>query len=125
MAEAVRMHGGVATQTGCVELDYEFDAAPGQPSAAVIEEDRRFRGFGFALREIAIERGFSFGAVRDLPLFSAFAANAQPALAAVDIFEVQAHQFAHTQPAAVEEFEYGHVARRMRPFELAGGHTVE
>src|SRR5690349_7989842 len=101
MPETVRMYGGVAAQTGGVELDDEVDAAPGQPPAAVIEKYRRFRGCSFALREIALERRLGFGAIRDLPFFSAFAANAQPALAAVDIVQIQAHQFAHAQPAAV------------------------
>src|SRR5438445_4993551 len=107
MPETVRMHGGVAAQIGGIELDDEFDAAPGQAPAAVIEKDRRFRGCSLALREIALERGFGFGAVGDLPFFSAFAANAQPALAAVDIVQVQAHQLADAQSAAVEEFEDG------------------
>src|SRR5260370_41155677 len=103
MAEAVRMHGGVAVQRSGLELDDELDAAPGQPSAAVIEEDRHFRECGLALPEIALERGFGFGAVGDLPFFSAFAANAQPALAPGDIVQVQDHQLADAQPAALPE----------------------
>src|SRR5258708_18262590 len=100
MPETVRMYGGVAAQIGGVKLDDEFDAAPGQPPAAVIEKDRRFRGCSLALREIALERGFGFGAVGDLPFFSAFAANAQPPLAPVGMVKLQPHHPPTPQSAA-------------------------
>src|SRR5437870_2771634 len=96
--EAMRMHGGIAGKMRGVDFDNQLDSAPAETPAAMIKEQRRFRGHALALGQIALERRLSLGAVGNLALLPALAANAQPAFAAIDVFEVEARHFAHAQP---------------------------
>ncbi len=78
-----------------------------------------------AVGEVALQGLGGFAGQRSLALLAAFAAHAQPALGAVQIFQVQSGQLADAQPAAVEELEDGAVAHRMRALQLAGSHAVD
>src|SRR5262249_55831805 len=125
VTEAVGMHRRIAGQERGVQLHDHASAASRQSPAAMIEKERRFRRFPFALQQVAMERSFRLGAVGNLPLLSSLPTNAKPALTAVDILQVQTDELAGAESAAIEEFEYGEVTRGVRPLELASRDTIE
>src|SRR5438093_9282973 len=57
-----------------------------------------------ALSKIFRQSPSSIFAEMNDPLFSAFAEDSDQLLAEVDIFGIQAHQFANAQPARIEQF---------------------
>ncbi len=79
------------------------------------------------LGEIPFERRGGLAGQRHLALLLALAAHAHPCLLrrAVEIVQIQPGQLADPQAAAIEDFEHGAVARRVRPLQLAGGHVIE
>ena len=85
----------------------------------------RYLGRCAALRQVALQRGGGLRGKWHLALLLPLAAHADPALVAIDIFQIQPHQLADAQPAPVEELEDGAVARRMRALEPIRGHRVD
>ena len=118
VAQAVRMQRRVARNHARVELDDFARAAVGQPRAAVIHQQRALARLGGALRQIFFERRRRFLSIRHLALLAALAAHANPALAQIEVVEIEPHQFADAQAAAVQQLEQRDVALGMRPLEL-------
>src|SRR5690242_2928461 len=117
------MDGGIAGDHARVEFHDAARSPVGKAAAAEVEEERGLR-FRLADGEVAVDGGGRFRAEGHLPLLLPFAAHANPALAEIEIVEIQADQLADAQSAAVEQFEDGHVARRERTFELRCGYAV-
>ena len=91
----------------------------------MIEEDGALVAHHRPLRQIAFERFEGLAGDRHLALLAALAADAQPALGAVEILQVEPVEFADAQAAAVEQFENRAVAHRVWAIEIVGGHPVD
>ena len=74
--------------------------------------------------KITVERCGRFASEGNLALLAALAAHANPAFAEIEIFQIQSHQFADAQAAAVQQFEDGQIARRIGPLEFIGCDAV-
>ena len=85
---------------------------------AVIEEDGALLAHDGTFGEVALQGLGGLAGKRHLAFLFAFAADAEPAFGAVEIFEVEAGQFADADAAAVEQFEDGAVARGEGTLEL-------
>src|SRR5579863_8278039 len=117
VAQAVGMNRGVAQDHACVKF-YDVARPPiRQPRAAMVQENSSFshprRTFEYVFRQ----RRRGFRRIRNQPFLATFAAYANPALAEIEILDVQSHQLADAQAAAVQQLEQREVALRMRPLE--------
>jgi len=94
------------------------NAARGDAAAAVVEEQGIFVGIGGQQTDAHVHpgrhRGLGLSAERDDPLFRAFAANLQQALAKVDVVQVDADELAHAYARCVEKLEPRAVANPER-----------
>ena len=88
------------------------DAARGEPSAAMVQEHGGLVAHHGPLGQVALQRLGGLAGHGHLALLAALAAHAQPALGAVQVFQVQPRQLADAHAAAVEQLEDGAVARR-------------
>src|SRR5581483_8425673 len=122
VAKTMRMNGRVASDHARVKFHNAASAAIAQAHPPMIQEQRaagRWRGFAYG--EVSFESVGRFASERNLPLLAAFTAHADPALAKIEVLEIQARQFADAQAAAVEQLEDSDVTRRIGPLELLGG----
>ena len=93
-------------------------AAIGEACAAMVQKDGMLVAHNRALVDVPVECGGGLPRQRHLAFLAAFAAHAEPAFRAVDIFEVETGELADSQPAAVQHLEDSAVACRMRAFLL-------
>src|SRR5262245_37976331 len=100
MAQGVRVQAGVGGEAHGVLLDDAFDSAHGEAGSGAPEEQGSGPMPG-AGAEVALERLGGFGAERNLALLAALAADPEPLAIAVEVFQVEAGQFADAESAAV------------------------
>src|SRR5829696_1785370 len=118
VAEQVRVHprGVEAGLCGEPPNDQERSGAGERAAAGVEEELRPVPGVQVrpAARDVARERLRGVAADRDDPLLVALADAADQALVEIHRVPREADRLAHAQPCAVEELDYGAVAKGPR-----------
>src|ERR1700683_501931 len=102
VAETMRMQRAVASQHARVKLDDLAGGAIAQARAPAAQQQGALVWLrGGANREIAVPRGCSLRAIRDLTLLAPLAAHPNPLFGAIEVVQIQADQLADAQPAAV------------------------
>src|SRR5258708_40063616 len=101
VAQAVGMKRAVARDHACVKFNDVASAPVRQPLAAMVQENSPFSrlprpgGYVFRQRIRGLRR------IRNQPFLAAFTTHANPALAEIEILEVQSHSLADAHPSAV------------------------
>ena len=103
--QAVRMHGSVARNQAGVQLHNAACAPVGKPRTQVIRKESFFPRLNGTHCEILLQRSRRGRSIRNLPFLATLATHQQPTVGEVYVGQFQPNEFAHAQPAAIEQFE--------------------